>query len=643
MLRSFPRLVLPDDVLSLEGERFSVLVQRTCGDVMKELMRKLALRSTRHLLMVDSDILALLQQNYRELEEIKHRACLHLDDGSVMLKPGLRIDFDRFIESLRAVEAKHQQQQSTDNPVDQILSSIETLMKSYSSSETSDLRTGHSFVLGIIRNILDNLMRQKNNYRYSETVQRFAQSLYVLGGRNTYEFVRLNLPGALPTLSTVDLSLRKSGGRIDEGEFRYDDLQNHQRSYRYQIAVCSEDCTAVIRKVTYNAVTDTFGGFSTPLLRGIPISRHFRTNSFEQLKNWFESKDKSNNLNIHMLQPLTSPDTSVSPFLLAAYGIGNSFTAIDVLNRWKWMFEKSQQAGVRIVAFATDCDPRYLLAMRLALGFFVEINSGSIYDPDYVLEIALPRNWSTWFFMRTRQVFFCMQDPIHLCTKLRNRVLSQTASLAIGRGKVSVEVLMELIQNKSKLTHGLVKTDIEPKDKQNFHSCLKISSDEVLTGLEEIDGSLATQIYLRLLRSVVVAYVEHDTSIIDRIYHSWLTVFLCRIWWTWLETFDEKDFPELRSMKNRSSSFITVPALFSIELNAHSLLSICLLVIQGDLPESALSISKYDSQSCESTFRLTRSMSGTFSSIVNFTTEQFLKRAGKLAVLTENREQMCLW
>ena len=67
---------------------------------------------------------------------------------------------------------------------------------------------------------------------------------------------------------------------------------------------------------------------------------------------------------------------------------------------------------------------------------------------------------------------------------------------------------MELIQNKSKLTHGLVKTDIEPKDKQNFHSCLKISSDEVLTALEEIDGSLATQIYLRLLRSVVVAYIK---------------------------------------------------------------------------------------------------------------------------------------
>ena len=62
-------------------------------------------------------------------------------------------------------------------------------MKSYSSIETNDLRTDHSFVLDIVRNILDKLLREKNNCRYSETVQRIAQSLHVLGGRNTYEYV----------------------------------------------------------------------------------------------------------------------------------------------------------------------------------------------------------------------------------------------------------------------------------------------------------------------------------------------------------------------------------------------------------------------------------------------------------------------
>ena len=98
---------------------------------------------------------------------------------------------------------------------------------------------------------------------------------------------------------------------------------------------------------------------------------------------------------------------------------------------------------------------------------------------------------------------------------------------------------------------------------------------------------------------------------------------------------DKEEISEFHSGETINNLFITTPAHFSIELNAHSLLGICLLVIQQKLPESALSISNYHSQSCESTFRLTRSMSGSFSCIVNFIIEQFLKRAGKLSVLTD--------
>lgn len=122
------------------------------------------------------------------------------------------------------------------------------------------------------------------------------------------------------------------------------------------------------------------------------------------------------------------------------------------------------------------------------------------------------------------------QDGVHLCTKLRNRMLSETASMLIGNEEVSVNVLINLIESKSKLIYSLVKMDIDPKDKQNFSSCLKTVSDDVLIALEDINYSQATVVYLRLLRSVMVAYVEHITSIFDRIYHAWVSVFLCRIW-----------------------------------------------------------------------------------------------------------------
>ncbi|CAF4339700.1 unnamed protein product, partial [Rotaria magnacalcarata] len=630
----FQQLVLPADVLTLEGEKFFELVTQTCGESFKELMEVLSINNVYKLLLIENDVLLFFDKKYKELEEITQRACLHLDDGTIMLKPGLRLDFDRFMRALHAANNQNCNQENTANLNDAFFSSFKKLIKSFHFNENDDTKNNHAFLLAFIENIFSNLSKNKNNYRYSEHVQQFAQSLYILGGRNVYEFVRLNLPGAIPALSTLDDSLGKAGACIEEGIFRYNILQNHQKSVGYDIAVYSEDATAVIKKVSYNSATNKFSGFPISLKHGIPYSRQFQTDSFDELKSWFENKDKTHYLNVHMVKPLIASNPYSSPLLLAAYGINNNFKAIDVLNRWIWMFENARQSNVRIVAFATDCDPRYLLAMRLATGFFGRINNMSICDRQDAFDIDLPKSWSSWFFMGTRQLFFCFQDSIHLCTKLRNRILSKKASMLIGKEEVSIEVLMELIEKKSKLAHGLVKTDIEPKDRQNFSSCIKLSSDDVFTTLEDIESSQATRIYLHLLRCIVLAYVEHDTSIINRIYYSWYAVFLCRIWKNWLDIIDEKDTLGY-NVENKKDLFITSPAHFSIELNAHSLLAICLLVHRHHMPNSALLISNYNSQPCEATFRLTRSMSGAFSSVVNFTTDQFLKRAGKLSILTE--------
>ncbi|CAF3314134.1 unnamed protein product [Rotaria socialis] len=322
------------------------------------------------------------------------------------------------------------------------------------------------------------------------------------------------------------------------------------------------------------------------------------------------------------MQLLIESKPYTSSFLLAAYGTSNTFKAIDILNRWIWIFEKSQESNVRIVAFSTDCDPRYLLAKRLTTGFFSKLTNTPLYNHNNILKIHLPNDWSGWFFMPPHQVFFCFQDSIHLCAKLRNRMLSETASLLIGNGEVSIQVLNELIETKSKFVHGLVKTDIKASYRQNYKSCHKILRDGVINALEDIDDSLATQIYLRLLCSVSLAYINHNTSIIDCIYHSWLAVFICCIWQTWLHLVHKEDISESHSQMSKENLFITAPAHLSIEMNAHSLVAICLLVHQQDLPISAL-----------------RSMSGVFSTVVNFITEQLLKRAGKLSVLADIQNQ----
>ena len=73
--------------------------------------------------------------------------------------------------------------------------------------------------------------------------------------------------------------------------------------------------------------------------------------------------------------------------------------------------------------------------------------------------------------------------------------------------------------------------------------------------------------------------------------------------------------------------------MVSIEINSHTLVYLALLVIQHRLPPTCLNVPLFNSQTCESTFRTCRSMSGPFSSIVNFTVHQFLQRAKKLSYL----------
>lgn len=627
-------LELPDDVLAYEGTAFFDLVCKKCGKVIKDLLEILAIDSVKTLLGVEDDIFSFLKENCSALKHIKEKACLCLDDGNVIIKPGLRLDFDRFVAALRA--------RSIEN---QLLPA--TTLSSDNKSSLSDTATAldmfgennNSFVVQFINNIASNKKKSKNNYRYSELVQSFAQALYIMGGRNTYEFIRLNLAGSVPSITSIDSSIAKAGGKILEGEFRFDALRQLQASTGYQLAVCSEDCTGVIRKIVYSASCNTFVGLSTPLDHGIPVSRYFQTDSYDQLKMWFEKNDKSTLLNVHMLELLDVSRPTSSPFLLAAYGITSQFNSIDILRRWLWIYDHCRLSNIRILVFATDCDAKYLRAMRLATEFFAKLPNMPVSQRSDALEVKLPKEWSSWFFMRTRQLFFCFQDPVHLCTKIRNRLLSQSTSLTIGEGQVSIDVLFDLIDNQSKLNHGLVKTDVNPKDRQNFSSCVKISNIDVLFALEDVRDSYATQVYLRLIRSVILAYIERSTSIMDRIYYSWMTVFICRLWWSWLQLTDLNRISTDNSDNTKNSFFITRAAHHSIEINAHTLLAVVLLVYQHDLPESALTISSFHSQTCENIFRLTRSMSGTFATNVNFTVNQFLKRAGKLSALQDIERQ----
>lgn len=70
--------------------------------------------------------------------------------------------------------------------------------------------------------------------------------------------------------------------------------------------------------------------------------------------------------------------------------------------------------------------------------------------------------------------------------------------MLLGNESIDIKFLLQLIRDFSKLDHGLVKSDVVPKDRQNYLSCTKISSDCVLQILEKMQSTRAMCIYLKV-------------------------------------------------------------------------------------------------------------------------------------------------
>ncbi|CAF4498189.1 unnamed protein product [Rotaria socialis] len=225
----------------------------------------------------------------------------------------------------------------------------------------------------------------------------------------------------------------------------------------------SEDCTGIVKRIKYDSTTNTFTGFPSLLGRGVPVKSYYQTDSFDALKLWLNSIDKASLLNVHMIQPVQSTDNSSisSPYLLSAYGIDNTATANDILQRWWYIFNQSLQRNIRTIGFSTG--------------------------------------------------------PTHLITKWRNRLSSATAELCLGNQPISINHLHDIIENDtySKLDHGLTKSDINPKDRQNFSSCLKLTSNDLFNILNATVDTRGTLLYFQVLKMIIVAYIEKTTTIVE--------------------------------------------------------------------------------------------------------------------------------
>ncbi|CAF3439445.1 unnamed protein product [Rotaria socialis] len=485
-----------------------------------------------------------------------------------------------------------------------------------------------------------NSHRSPNNFRYSNPSLRFAACLFIVSGVYVYEYLRINFKFLLPSIETVKNYYNHNP--FSEAEFRYDESKMYLDSIQCQFVFLSEDCSAIIPRVEYDSTLNSFNGFVTPIADGKPVENAFNCQSFEEFKHLIETKPRANLVNVHLLQPISDSNLYVTPSatVLSAYGTDNKITAIDILKRWLMIYQELHSRNIRVLGFSTDGDPKYLRAMRLASNFFVKTQTLNIYNDKLSFTVKIPSAWSSWYFFSPTQLFLFMQDGIHLCTKIRNRLLSPNAQLKMGIFTVSVKHLYQLIKTKNKIDHNLSKSDINVRDKQNFSSCQKISDDKVLNLLLLNDHYKATFNYLLILNLLIVAYTQTKVCLSTRIYYAWIVLFFIRLWRIWLyKTKKKRKASTGNKKRNEQSYFITSNALMSIELNAHCLIYVYLLIEQKLVPASTANcIHLFSSQPCENVFRDARALSGIYTTRINFTMKQFLQRINKLNALTELRQ-----
>jgi hypothetical protein len=84
-----------------------------------------------------------------------------------------------------------------------------------------------------------------------------------------------------------------------------------------------------------------------------------------------------------------------------------------------------------------------------------------------------------------------------------------------------------------------------------------------------------------------------------------------------------------------STNFRKIFFLRGGPLNIHCLTAIIILVSEGRLPSYAINTHLFSSQPCEATFRSARALTGTLSTITNFSVLTFLQKIEKISILNQ--------
>lgn len=477
---------------------------------------------------------------------------------------------------------------------------------------TEDTKNVQSYFLKLLQsNAESNANRKKEGFRYDKQTHAISAYLRMICGTLGYHTFQANLQRSMPSITSVNRYIRASHFHITEGILRSEELQKYLNDRSLpKVVSLSEDATRVVGKVQYCSITNQIVGFTLPINHkiGMPVPFAYPARNADEIMKHFEYGNSSSFLNIIMAQPVVKNE---SPFCLLLFGSDSKYSANDVKNRWKFIVRELAKIGIKTLTISSDSDPRYNSAMRelSKLGMKSNINwfscSVNISTPIYI------------------------QDTVHILTKLRNfflRTKAKQKKLPFGDYSIDMMHLYVLLYTFPKDHHQLTESVLNPTDKQNFSSAERMCDIKVTALLDfGVERSKATSLYLKIMNHVLRAFLDTNLSPIERIRSMWFSVFIFRIW---------RHFIESHKNYTLKDNFLSMNCYSCIELNAHGLILLIIHLRDTDQQEMFLP-ELFGSQQCESTFRQFRSMTSTYSTVVNCTVKESAARISKIQLQNE--------
>ncbi|KZS10403.1 Uncharacterized protein APZ42_025134 [Daphnia magna] len=290
-------------------------------------------------------------------------------------------------------------------------------------------------------------------------------------------------------------------------------------------------------------------GVSLPMeVNGLRNHKRAVVTDIKSIIDVFEEFRRATLMLVVMALPLVD---RLPPIRILSFCTDNKFTAEDVKARMHFIISAFAAEGILALVCSADADAHEMKFMR------------------ETEELGIPGGQEMLYSLKPTYFYFAairigcgipVQFPVH------------QANVNYIASPVHLQTLMN---QHDKSRHLLKPEDLNVHCKMNYGSAERLGQLHVPQLLEYVEGSEATQFYLRLIYYSALSYVDQNLSLLERVYRMWYVVFSLRLWRYWI-TCD--------TAYTLAANFMTLNVYLCVEFNAHAL--VLMILSLKDNPEA---------------------------------------------------------